>query len=304
MAGQDRPGRDRVRARGFGHRQLRAPDRRHGRARRPGDSGRAPVHRDRAASGDRAAAQGRPARDGGAARERRLLVHARRGWRPAARAVRARGALLLSGRTARRCRVRAVPRGPRAPDPAHRGGDQPRAGVRRSRGEAGVQRRHPVHAGRQPDHRPGLGTAQLLAERGPQLRHHRGRRRRLAARRVDRRGRADDRHAGRRPAALRRLREQGVFAPEERGGLRQRLHDPLPGRGAPGRAAAAHGAVLRPHAGAGRGVRPEVRLGAPELVRAQGHAPGGPLVVPALEVVRARGQRMQDMSPRTSACST
>ena len=46
---------------------------------------------------------------------------------------------------------------------------------------------------------------------------------------------------------------------------------------------AAHGAVLRAHAGAGRGVRPEVRLGAPELVRAQGHAPGGPLVVPALE---------------------
>ena len=165
-------------------------------------------------------------------------------------------------------------------------------------GEVGVkqvvQRRHPVHAGRQPDHRPGLGPAQLLAERGPQLRHHRGRRRRLAARRVDRRGRADDRHAGRRPAALRRLREQGVSAQEERGGLRQRLHDPLPGRGAPGRAAAAHGAMLRAHEGSGRGVRPEVRLGAPELVRAQGRAAGGPLVVPALALVRARRQRVQE----------
>ena len=106
--------------------------------------------------------------------------------------------------------------------------------------------------------------------------------------------RADDRHAGRRPAALRRLRDQGVSAPEERGGVRQRLHHPLPGRGAPGRAAAAHGAVLRAHAGAGGGVRPEVRLGAAELVRAQGHAPGGPLVVPALEVVRARRQRVQE----------
>ena len=96
MAGQDRPGRHHVRARRLGHRQLRAPDRRHGRARRPGDPGRAPVHRDRAASGDRAAAQGRSARDGRAARERRLLVHARGGGRPAARAVRAGRALLLS----------------------------------------------------------------------------------------------------------------------------------------------------------------------------------------------------------------
>ena len=34
VAGQDRPGRHRVRARGLGDRQLRAPDRRHGRARR------------------------------------------------------------------------------------------------------------------------------------------------------------------------------------------------------------------------------------------------------------------------------
>ena len=56
----------------------------------------------------------------------------------------------------------------------------------------------------------------------------------------------------------------------------------------PAGAAAAHGAVLRPDEGAGRGVRPEVRLGAAELVRARGHAAGGPLVVPALELVRAR----------------
>ena len=40
MAGQDRPGRRHVRARGVGDRQLRAPDRRHGRARRAGHPGR------------------------------------------------------------------------------------------------------------------------------------------------------------------------------------------------------------------------------------------------------------------------
>ena len=54
-----------------------------------------------------------------------------------------------------------------------------------------------------------------------------------------------------------------------------------------GRPAAAHGALLRPAEGAGRGVRPEVRLGAAQLVRARGHAAGGRLVVPPLEVVRA-----------------
>ena len=153
---------------------------------------------------------------------RRLLVPAR-GARAACCSGptrRARPAATSTGR-ARTMRVRAVPGGPRAPDAAHRGRDQPRAGVRRGRRQAGLQRRDPLHAGRQPDHRPGLGAAQFLAERGPQLRHHRGRRRRLAARRVDRRGRAHDRHAGRRPAPLRRLRDQGLSA-------RRRTRRPTP----------------------------------------------------------------------------
>ena len=62
----------------------------------------------------------------------------------------------------------------------------------------------------------------------------------------------------------------------------------------PAGAAAADGALLRPDEGAGRGVRPEVRLGAAELVRAQGHAAGGPLVVPPLALVRARRRRVPE----------
>ena len=53
---------------------------------------------------------------------------------------------------------------------------------------------------------PGLGPEEFLAERGPLLRRHGGRRRGLAARRMDRRWRADHRHDGRRPAPLRPLR--------------------------------------------------------------------------------------------------
>ncbi|MDZ7770503.1 MAG: FAD-binding oxidoreductase [Woeseiaceae bacterium] len=77
---------------------------------------------------------------------------------------------------------------------------------------------------------------------------------------------------------------------EERGSLLTRLRHSLPGRGAPGGAAAAHGTVLRAHESTGCGVRPEVRLGAPELVRAGWRAAGRSLVVPALALVRARRQ--------------
>ena len=75
---------------------------------------------------------------------------------------------------------------------------------------------------------------------------------------------------GGRPAPVRRLRDPGLPREEERGGVRQRLHHPLPGRGASGRAAAARRTLLRPTEGAGSGVRPEVRLGEGELVRARG----------------------------------
>ena len=59
MAGQDRQGRHHLRACRLGDRQLRAPDRRDGRARHPGHPGRASVHRHRAASGGAGAPRAR-----------------------------------------------------------------------------------------------------------------------------------------------------------------------------------------------------------------------------------------------------
>ena len=158
---QDRQGRHRLRARGLGHRQFRATDRRDGRARHPGHPGRAPVHRHRAASrGARAAPPG-PARDGRAARGRFLLVPARGERRLPPRPLRDRRALLLCRRAGRPVRIRAVPGGPRPPRAAHRGGDRPRAGLRRGRRQEGLQRRHRLYARRQPDHRPGLGACRI-----------------------------------------------------------------------------------------------------------------------------------------------
>ena len=42
----------------------------------------------------------------------------------------------------------------------------------------------------------------------------------------------------------------------------------------------------------------------PNWFAPEGHAAGGPLVVPALAVVRARRQRVPERRRRTSACST
>ena len=119
-----------------------------------------------------------------------------------------------------------------------------------------------------PDRRPGAGPEEFLAQRGPFVRRHRGGRRRLAARGMDRRGRADRRHARRRSAPLRPLCRDRLSDREERGGLRQGLHGPLSRRGARRRAAAAPDALLRADEGARRGVRLGLWLGAAELVRA------------------------------------
>ena len=154
-----RPGRRRLRARGQRDRQLRPADRGNGGPRRPGHPCPAPVHRDRAAPGDSGAARGGASRDGGAARIRRVLVPARgAGWSDP-RPLRDRRSGVLRGRPRRGLRVRAVPGGPRASRAAHRGRHQPRAGVRRSGRQAGLQRRDLLHPRRQPDHRARLGAS-------------------------------------------------------------------------------------------------------------------------------------------------
>ena len=139
-----------------------------------------------------------------------VLVHARGGGRPAARALRGRRAGLLCRRALGGQRIRALPRGPRPPRAPYRDRDRARARLRRGRRQEGLQRRHRLYAGRLADRRPRAGREELLAQRGPFVRRHRRRRRRLAARRMDRRGRADRRHARRRSAPLRPLRADGL----------------------------------------------------------------------------------------------
>ena len=106
----NRQGRHRLRARRLGDRQFRAADRPHGRDQRAGDPGPASIYRHRGASRDpRAQGQG-PAGDGGLARVGFLLVHARGGGRPAARALREGRAGLLCRRAVGGQRIRALSR--------------------------------------------------------------------------------------------------------------------------------------------------------------------------------------------------
>ena len=139
---------------------------------------------------------------------------------------------------------------------------------------------------------PAWGVQQRVAQRGPQLRHHRRRRLRLAAGRVDRRGRAGHRHAGGRSAPLRRLHQQALRREEERGDLPQRLHHPLPGRGARRRAAGQDEPGVR-QARARMGAVWGQRYG---WERANWFAPAGrraqgPVELPAHQLLRARRQR-------------
>ena len=119
--------------------------------------------------------------------------------------------------------------------------------------------------------RPGLGPAERLAQRGPQLRHHRRGRRRLAARGVDRRGRARHRHAGastRAASAPTPSKRYLVQKNEETYRNVFTIHYPDEERA---RCAAREDEPgLRQAEAHGRRVRPALRLGARQLVRADG----------------------------------
>ena len=124
--------------------------------------------------------------------------------------LRSRRARALRRRRARLVRQEPVRGRPGAPAAARRGGAAARAVARDLRHQGHRQRPHRLHARRQPADRPGVGCAQSVAQRRPQLRHHRRRRFRLAARRVDHRGRARHRHDGGRSAPLRSLHQQAL----------------------------------------------------------------------------------------------
>ena len=289
-----------LRSRGLRDRELRPPDRRDGGTRHPRDAGGTPVHRHRTASRTRESQARGPARTRRAARIGRIVVPARGKQRFHPRSLRKGRALLLCGRPGPASRIRTVPGRHRSPHAAHRGRDEPGAGVRRSGDQESLQRRHRLHAGRQPDHRARVGHREFLAVRRAQLRHHGGGRRRLATGRVDRRGRADHRHAGRRASPLRRVRHERLPGQENRGSVRARLHHPLPGRGTARRASVAHRALLRTNEGPRRRVRAEVRLGAAQFLCHRRSATGRRLVVPPLPLVRgsARGSRQRDPQRR------
>ena len=206
----------------------------HVRAQRAGDPGRAPVHRLRRIAGAEGVPPGRRPRARGAARARPVLLPARGAHGLDPRAVRSRRARALRRRRAGLVRQEPVRRRPRA---AASRTSKRRSGACRALANCGIKDIVNGPISYTPDgsaaDRAGLGRcANRLAQRRPQLRHHRRRRLGLAARGMDRRRRAGHRHARRRSAPLRALHQQALRGEEERGDLPQRLHDSFPGRGA------------------------------------------------------------------------
>ena len=116
-------------------RQTHGTDGGHRRSRR---SGAASIHRHRSPSRDPGAEGEGPSGDGGLTRVRFILVHARRGGRPVARALRSRRAGLLCRWTLGGERVRALSRRSRPPGAAYRYGDCACAGLRRGRRQEGL----------------------------------------------------------------------------------------------------------------------------------------------------------------------
>ena len=98
-------------------------------------------------------------------------------------------------------------------------------------GELGIKRVYNGAIAYTPDGSPIVGPAWDLPNfwlsEGPQLRDHGSRGRRLATGGVDRGRGAHHRHAGRRPAPVRRLRHRRLPQGQERRGVHQRLHGAL-----------------------------------------------------------------------------
>ena len=138
MESRHRQGRRRLRTRRLRVGKLRTENGPHGRDQCAGDPCPTPIYRHRAASRDPGAKGQGPAGDGRAARIRFLLVHARGGGRPSARAVRKRRAGLLYRRAVGGERIRAVPGRPRSSRAAHRDGDCAGSRLWRGRRQEGL----------------------------------------------------------------------------------------------------------------------------------------------------------------------
>ena len=194
-------------------------------------------------------------------------------------------------------RLRVPPARPRlgalrADDGARR---RPRAGTRRRRDQPTRQRARELHARRHVHPRRGTRVAQLLRRRRLQrLRYRRRRRCRHGARRVGRQRRTAVRPlAGRHPPLRPPAPQRRVGPHAHARGVRQALHDGLAVRGARQRSPVPPLAALRPLAAAGRVLRREARLGAPELVRRRRRRRGAarPLQLRPPELVRGGRSR-------------
>ncbi len=207
--------------------------------------------------------------------------------------LRARSGPLVARRHCARLQRQAAGTGPSPLRADHGRGHPPRPGDGGGPGQPHHQRPRGVHAG-QRVHPRRVGRARVLA-RGRLLRpwHRRRGRHRPPSGELDRRGRTrarpvEDGH----PPVRRGVSVGGVHARPLGRELRDLLRHPLSQRGAPGRPAAAHLADLRRPGPARCGLRREVGLGAPELVRAQRRRPAvrgsrGPRASPTARLGRS-----------------
>ena len=173
------------------------------------------------------------------------------------------------------------------------------SGAERSRHPADDQRPDPDHRRRRADHRPLARARQLLPLLRLHVRHRRVRRRRLGDGQLDRRRRSGNGPVAVRRAPLRRAAlGQGVHVRAGRRELQPLLSHRVAGvrgRRRPRRAAQP---VARRTEGRRRRLRQQVRLGAPELVRAAGNAGG------RSAVVRARRRHSTRSAPSIARCAS
>ena len=294
---------DRGGRRGERRRDVREPDRAHGRRRGAGRAVRASVPADEAGRGR----QRGPADD---ARPGPARVLPRRGRRrPRHGRIRAEpGAVGGGGRAARRLQPSAPARRLGTVRTARRERVRAGAGAADRRGRDDDQRPRGVHARRRVHPGRVRRPRVLRGRRVLRARDRRRRRRRQGDGRLDRARRArvrpvEDGHPPVRPhyRSRRYARERAVR------GLRDVLRHPLPGRGAAGGPPAQDGADVRAARRARRGVRREVRLGARELVRVE-RGSVARRAPPARMGGRALVERDRRRAPRDAAsaraCST